>query len=267
MEGLQLPSKIEYQAGANERMGTFVLEPLFPGYGTTIGNALRRVLLSSLPGAAVTAVRVRNAPHEFTTLPQVQEDILQIILNLKALRLKVFSSEPVMLNLKIKGEREVKASDISPNSDVQIVNQALTIAPLTSRNAELEMDIWVSQGRGYVPTEVREKEKMDIGTIAIDALYAPIRQVTFQIEPARVGQMTNYDKLVFALETDGTLSPEVAVAQATAILLDHFTLIQSSLEGVRAATSEASSGAPEAVGNEGEGEAAPKKRRRKKPDG
>src|SRR3989338_7907303 len=121
MEGLQLPSKIEYQAGANERMGTFVLEPLFPGYGTTIGNALRRVLLSSLPGAAVTAVRVRNAPHEFTTLPQVQEDILQIILNLKALRLKVFSSEPVMLNLKIKGEREVKASDISPNSDVQIV--------------------------------------------------------------------------------------------------------------------------------------------------
>src|SRR3990167_9176433 len=141
MESILLPTKIEFQQGPDAYRGRAIIEPLYPGYGTTLGNSLRRVLLSSIPGAAVTAVKIQNAPHEFTTLPKVQEDVLQIILNLKQLRVKVFSDEPVRLRLAAKGECRVTAADIEKDSNVIIVNPDLLIATLTARNAELEMDI------------------------------------------------------------------------------------------------------------------------------
>lgn len=262
MEQISLPTKIDYQAGADAHTGTLIIEPLYPGYGTTLGNALRRVLLSSLPGAAVTAVKILNAPHEFTTLPKVQEDILQIILNLKQLRVKVFSSEPVKLHLSAKGEHQVTAGDIEKDSNVEIVNPNLHIATLTARNAELEMDIWVNQGRGYVPTEAREKEKMEIGTIAVDSFFSPIRQVTFKVEPARVGQMTNYDKLIMTISTDGTIRPAEAILAANTLLTSHLTLISDNLAGASEAEAAASS---EAETKTDEAAEAPKKKRGRKP--
>lgn len=231
MEQISLPTKIEYATGGDQFSGTLTIEPLYPGYGTTLGNALRRVLLSSLPGAAVTAVKIANASHEFTTLPKVQEDVLQIILNLKTLRVRVFSDEPVKLHLAVKGEKQVTAADIEPDSRVQIVNPDLVIATLTARNAELEMDILVSEGRGYVPTEAREKEKIEIGTIAVDAFYSPIRQVTFKVESARVGQMTNFDKLIMNIVTDGSINPAHAILSSCKILIDHFSFVSDKLTG------------------------------------
>ena len=230
MESILLPTKIEFQQGPDAYRGRAIIEPLYPGYGTTLGNALRRVLLSSLPGAAVTAVKIQNAPHEFTTLPKVQEDVLQIVLNLKQLRVQLLGDEnQVKLKLNVKGECQVVAGDIEPDSQVRIINPDLVIATLTSRNAELEMDIWIDSGRGYVPTEAREKEKMEIGAIAIDALYSPVRQVTFNVEPARVGQMTNYDKLVLDILTDGTITPAKAIAASGQLIIDHLALITEQL--------------------------------------
>jgi DNA-directed RNA polymerase subunit alpha len=259
MEHIPLPSKVEFIAGANDRAGSVVVEPLFPGYGTTLGNALRRVLLSSLSGAAVTAVKIANASHEFTTLPKVQEDILQIILNLKLLRLRVATDEPVTLTLKAKGERVVTAADITPDSRVEVVNPDLPIATLTSRTAELELTLTVSRGRGYVPTEAREKERFDIGTVAVDAFFSPVRQVSFHVAPARVGQMTNFDKLVLDLETDGTLTPVEAVNAALDILVEQFQAVSASLRG-QPATGDLVLGdaavAPAVAGGEGAGEEA-----------
>lgn len=230
MDQISLPSKIDYLSAADGRSGTLTIEPLYPGYGTTLGNALRRVLLSSLPGTAITAIKIHNAPHEFTTLPRVQEDILQIVLNLKQVRARIFSDEPIKLHLSAKGERVVTARDFEANSQVQIVNPELTIATLTAHNAELEIDVWLNQGRGYVPTEAREKEKMEIGTIAIDALYSPIRQVIFRVDPVRVGQMTNYDKLIMDISTDGTITAAAAVSHACKLVMEHFSLLTKYLD-------------------------------------
>ncbi|MDD5251887.1 MAG: DNA-directed RNA polymerase subunit alpha [Patescibacteria group bacterium] len=225
MEDILLPSKIEVIPGENERRGTLVVEPCYHGYGTTIGNALRRVLLSSLPGAAVTAVKIKGASHEFSALPGVKEDVLEIVLNLKQLRLRLYGDGPVRLFLRSKGEGEVTAADIEANSDVEIVNPELRLATLTEKKAELEMEIIVGVGRGYVTTEERGKEKSELGVIAIDALYSPVREVGYRVEPVRVGRITDYDKLVMEIETDGSMSPAEAVDQAVKVLLDHFSLI------------------------------------------
>ena len=206
-------------------------------------------------------MKIQNAPHEFTTLPKVQEDVLQIILNLKQLRVKIFSDEPVRMHLSVKGEKRVTAAHIEANSSVEIINPGLLLATLTARNAELEMDIWVSQGRGYVPTELREKEKMEIGTIAIDAFYSPIRQVSFKVEPARVGQMTNFDKLILNITTDGTMSAGESVLSASKILIDHFTLLSENMATVVAA--EANNKDAEVVQNIDDADKAKKKRTRK----
>ncbi len=225
MEELLLPSKIEMIPGKTERHATFVMEPCVHGYGTTIGNALRRVLLSSLPGAAVTAVKIKGVTHEFSSLAGVKEDTLEIILNLKALRLRLFTDEPVRLSLTANGENEVTAADIEKNSDVEIINPDLHIATLTDKNAELEMEIFVSKGRGYLPTEERGKEKAELGVIAIDSVFSPVREVGFRVENVRVGQITNFDKLVMDIETDGTITPAEALDMSAKILIDHFTLI------------------------------------------
>ncbi len=220
---IDLPDKVEF-SDLDSKEATLVVEPLFPGYGTTIGNALRRVLLSSLPGAAVTAVKIKGADHEFSQISGVKEDVVELILNLKKLRLKVHSEKPVTLTLKKKGKGKVTAKDIEAPSDAEISTPELEIANLTDDKAELEVEITAQAGRGYVPVEQRDKEKLDIGTIAVDAIYSPIRSVSFQVENIRVGQMTDYDKVTMKIRTDGTLTPKEAVDQAAAILVDHFGL-------------------------------------------
>lgn len=225
MEEILLPSKIDLIPGQDDFSATLVVEPCYYGYGTTLGNALRRVLLSSLPGAAVTAVKIDGASHEFSALNGVKEDVLEIILNLKELRLKVYSSEPVRLTLSAKGEKKVTGADIDPNSDVEIANPDLLIATLTDKKSEFNMEIIVEPGRGYVPVEERDNEKPELGTIAVDAVFSPVREVGYRVENARVGDVTNYDKLVMEIETDGTITPKEAVSQAVNILLNHFSLL------------------------------------------
>lgn len=225
MEQLLLPTQIEFIKDKDPYKATLIVSPCHPGYGTTLGNALRRVLLSSLPGAAVTAVKIEGADHEFSTIPNVKEDVVQIILNLKQLRLKVFSEETVRLGIEVSGVREVKAEDILPNADVEIVNKDSHIASLTHKDAKLKMEIFVRQGRGYIPIEEREDEKNEIGVIAIDSVFTPIRSVGYRVEDVRVGQKINYDKLTLVIETDGTIAPLDAVKDATQILLNHFNLL------------------------------------------
>ncbi|MBD3251209.1 DNA-directed RNA polymerase subunit alpha [Candidatus Uhrbacteria bacterium] len=226
MESLLLPSKIHYQAGDRPHEGILTVEPCSPGYGTTIGNALRRVLLGSLPGAAVTAVKIKGVDHEFSTIEHVKEDVVEIILNLKSFRLKLHTEEPVKLFLKAEGAKVVTAADFEPNADVEIVNSDHAICTLTDKSASFEMEVTVATGRGYRSTEERAKEKLELGNIAIDALYSPVLNVSYKVEATRVGEKTDYDKLVLRVETDGSLDPKEAVQQSVQILLDHFNLLQ-----------------------------------------
>lgn len=224
MEALPLPNQAKLiHDGGNKY--TVVLEPLYPGYGVTIGNTIRRVLLSSMPGAAVTSVKIKFADHEFSTIPHVKEDVIQIILNLKQLRVRVHSQEPVRLELKVKGEKTVTAADFKENDSVEIVNKDLHIATLDNKLAELDMEVVVQQGRGYVPVEARENEKLEIGMLGIDAIYTPIKSVYFDVTNVRVGQITNFDKLTLSMETDGTISGAEAINIASHILVDHFTML------------------------------------------
>jgi DNA-directed RNA polymerase subunit alpha len=224
MEQLPLPNqaRVEHTGGNSYEV---TLEPLYPGYGVTVGNAIRRVLLSSMPGAAVTAVKIKYVDHEFSTVPNVKEDVIQIILNLKQLRLKSFSREPVRLKLQKKGEGVVTAADIEGNDQVEITNPDLLICTLDNKNSDLDMELIVEQGRGYVPVEAREKEAHEAGMLSIDAIYSPVRSVFFDVTNVRVGNITNYDKLILRMETDGTISGAEAVDIASHILVDHFTMM------------------------------------------
>lgn len=228
MEKLFLPSSFQVEETGKPNEARIIIEPCYHGYGTTLGNSLRRVLLSSLAGAAVTAVKIKGVTHEFTTLENVQEDVVEIILNLKQLRLRIFSSEPVKLLLEAKGEGEVTAAQIQVTSDVEIINPDLHLAALTSKDAKLEMEIMVAQGRGYVPVEEKDRKKLELGMIAVDSIFTPVLNVGDKVEFVRVGGITNFEKLILTIETDGTITPVNALIQATEILLDHFNLI---LEG------------------------------------
>jgi len=221
---ITLPSKLEIKDAKNNR-AEIILEPCYPGYGVTLGNALRRVLLSSLEGAAIIAFKVNGVMHEFSSLPNVKEDLVEMILNLKRIRLKTYSEEVITLNLKVKGEKVVKAGDIEKNSDVEISNPDQVIATLTDKSAELEMELKVQKGRGYVTVEERSKEKVELGIIMIDALYTPVVNVGFEVEQVRVGGRTDYDKLVMRLETDGSLTPREALTKAAEILVSHFNIV------------------------------------------
>lgn len=226
MENILLPSRIQFGDGERPNEGTLTIEPCFHGYGTTLGNALRRVLLSSLPGAAVTAVKIKGVNHEFQAVKGVKEDALEIILNVKSIRLKSFSDEPVKLQISVSGVKTVTAGDIAPNADVEIINSELVIANVTDDNAVFEMELTVSRGRGYITSEERNAEgPREIGTIAIDALFSPVRNVGYRVENTRVGEITNYDKLIMTIETDGTLTPKEAVEESSKILIDHFSLL------------------------------------------
>src|SRR3989344_4063208 len=227
---IPLPSKV-YFAKDEAAKSVVVIEPLYPGYGVTVGNALRRVLLSSLPGAAVTAVKFKGVDHEFQSITNVTEDVVDIILNLKQLRLRVNSDEPVRLELNVKGQKEVRAGHIKADSRVEIVNPELLIATLDSKSGELSMELIVQKGLGYVPVEMRESEKLEIGMIAVDAIFTPMRTINFEVQNVRVGQITNFDKLTLTMETDGTITGREAMDVASQILVDHFALLKTSEVG------------------------------------
>lgn len=244
MEALSLPNQAKVEHLGNNKYAV-TLEPLHPGYGVTIGNTLRRVLLSSMPGAAVTAVKIRFVDHEFSTIPNVKEDVVQVILNLKQLRLKCFSAEPVKLTLKVKREGPVTAADIAHNDQVEIINKDLLLATLDGKSAELDMELTVEQGRGYVPVEAREGERHELGVLAVDAIFTPVRAVYFDVTNVRVGQWTNFEKLVMNIETDGTLSGNEAVDIAAHILVDHFSMLFGGPAAIPAAAVEEVVSAPE----------------------
>jgi len=222
-----------------EKKGNFArfeIEALYPGYGVTIGNSLRRVLLSSLPGAAVTQMKIKGIQHEFSTIPGVLEDTISIMLNLKQLRFKVFTDEPQRATLKVKGEKKVNGSDFEFPAQVELINKEAPIATLTAKSAELEIEIQIEKGIGYQAREMKRhpstatKEKLEMGVIPLDAIFTPVKKVAFKIENMRVGERTDFDKLYLEVETDSTITPEEALFQASEILVKHFSLFSETFK-------------------------------------
>ena len=216
----QAPSPRIDEVHAEGNLSRFEVTPLQEGYGVTLGNALRRVLLSSLEGAAVTSVQIHGVFHEFSTIENVKEDVTQIVLNVKKLRLRSFARHALTLKLVKRGAGPVTASDVAESADVEIVNPDLVLLTLDSDSGSIEMDLSVETGMGYRPAE--HTEEMPIGVIPVDAIFSPVRRVNYQVEKTRVGQMTNYDKLSFEIETDGTTTAQAALSQAADILVREF---------------------------------------------
>ncbi|MBR5947524.1 MAG: DNA-directed RNA polymerase subunit alpha [Clostridia bacterium] len=214
-----------------ENYGEFVVEPLERGFGTTLGNCLRRVLLSSMPGAAASSVRIEGVLHEFSTVSGVKEDVTEIILNLKELRVKMYTDEEVTVNVQASGEGEVTAADIIHDADVEIINPDLHIATL-SEGGILNMEITLKRGKGYVPADKNKKPGSPIGVIAIDSIFTPINKVNFKVEDTRVGNVTDFDKLTLEVWTCGAIRPEEAVSIAARIMYDHLSLFTNLTEGV-----------------------------------
>jgi len=225
MEHIHLPTSVEFVATDKEHVGQLVIAPCQQGFGTTVGNALRRVLLSSLPGAAIESVKISGAQHEFSAIEGVQEDMIEIILNLKQVAVKSFNEAPVTLTLSKKGKGPVTAGDFAKNAEVEIKNPELVLAHVTDDKTNFEMEVTVGHGRGYVPASEKNTEQYDLGTIAIDSLYTPIRDVGYDVSLTRVGDVTDFEKLKLTIETNGTIMPQDAVREATKILMDHFALI------------------------------------------
>lgn len=233
MQNIASPQKPEYTA-LGQNHGKFEILGCYPGYGTTLGNALRRVLISSLDGAAAKSVKIKGVSHEFSTVPGVMEDVVQIILNLKQVRFKLYGDEPVKVVLKSKGEGTVTAADIKASADLEIVNPDQVIATVTDKKTTLEIEIEIDRGIGYVPVEMREREEQnnrEIGAIAIDAIYTPIKRVNYEIENMRVGKRTDYDKVTLEIVTDGSITPAEAFAKGVNILVSQFSSL-SEVEGV-----------------------------------
>ncbi|HHY04444.1 MAG TPA: DNA-directed RNA polymerase subunit alpha [Thermoanaerobacterales bacterium] len=207
----------------DDTYGKIVLEPLERGYGTTLGNSLRRVLLSTLPGAAVTSIKIEGVQHEFSTIPGVVEDTTEIILNIKDLTFILHSDEPKLLRIEAQGEGEVKAKDIIADADVEIINPEQHIATLDT-DGKLFMEMNLEKGRGYVTADRNKKPGQPIGVIAIDSIFTPVRKVNFTVEDTRVGQRTDYDKLTLEIWTNGTIKPDDAVTMAAKILIEHFNM-------------------------------------------
>lgn len=200
----------------------FVIEELYPGYGVTVGNALRRVLYSSIPGAAITQVKIKGVSHEFSTLGGVLEDILEITLNFKQVYIKLHGDEAQTLSIKVKGEREVTAADIVAPSQVEVINKDAHIATLTSKDTSFEVELVAEAGLGYIPVEQRQNVGAEIGTIPLDAIFTPIRKVNFEIENMRVGDRTDYNRLFLEIVTNGAISPREAIVYAAKLLSQHF---------------------------------------------
>jgi len=221
---VSLPQKPKYTP-IDEKSGVFEIPGCYPGYGMTLGNALRRVLLASLEGAAITSVKINGVSHEFSTLDGVMEDAVQIILNLKKIRFKLHSDEPVKVSLKFKGEGKVTAKEIKCPSSVEVVNKDQIIATVTDKKTELELELEISKGLGYVPIDQQERPEKEIGVIAIDAVYTPIQRVNYEVENMRVGKRTDYNKITLEIVTDGSITPEEAFTKAVAILVEQFSVL------------------------------------------
>ncbi|HET92414.1 MAG TPA: DNA-directed RNA polymerase subunit alpha [Chloroflexi bacterium] len=219
---VQVLPKIETDA-ISQTYGRFIIGPLESGFGVTLGNALRRVLLSALPGAAVTSLRISDVAHEFTTIPGVREDVIQFILQVKQLRLKMDVEEPMRMSLQVRSEGTVTAGDIQAPSEIEILNPDLYLFTVDSTDVGIDLEFVVEQGRGYLPSDGRGR--MPIGELPVDAIFSPIRRVAFDVDRARVGQMTNYDRLKLEVWTDGRMGPLEALKEAARILVTHLRLI------------------------------------------
>ncbi|MDP4001530.1 MAG: DNA-directed RNA polymerase subunit alpha [bacterium] len=221
---IQTPEQIKVIAKDGNKT-TFEISPLMPGYGATIANPLRRVLLSSLEGVAVTSIKIKGVDHEFSSIPGVQEDAIELIMNIKKIKFRLHTDGPIKLTLEVKGDKEVTAGDIKTNTDVEVINPEQHIATLTDKKMDFVMELDIEKGIGYVPVEQRQKEKLAIGMIAIDAIFSPVRLVNFKIEDVRVGQRIDYNKVTMEVETDGSIEPEVAMKNASEILINHFNVV------------------------------------------
>ncbi len=225
MSTLQMPEKVELeQSTYTSTFGRFTLQPLEKGFGVTIGNSMRRVLLSSLPGTAVTAIRVEGIQHEFSTIKGVVEDVADFILNLKQIRIKPVNKKATKITMQIKGPGELSGADIQKfSTEVEILNPECRLATL-NKDADFELELRMGRGKGYVPAEENKAADQPLGTIAIDSIFTPIKNVRFTVEPTRVGGQTDFEKLILEIETDGSITPEEAVTHAAKILRDHLQL-------------------------------------------
>ena len=210
----------------DNRYGKFICEPLERGYGTTFGNSLRRMLLSSLEGAAITSIRIDGVLHEFSTIPGVRDDVTNIVLNLKELCLKMTGNEPRIIRIDVEGEKEVTAADIICDADIEILNPDLHIATV-NEDGKLKIEMTVERGRGYVPADKNKKPDDTIGVIPIDSIFSPVKRVNYTVQDTRVGNVTDYDRLILEVWTDGSLRPEEAVSKAAGILVMHLKLFQN----------------------------------------
>lgn len=225
MDYILLPSTIEFRETGDKNIGELVVTPCHQGYGTTLGNSLRRVLLSSIEGSAVEAVKIDGVQHEFSAIDGVLEDVIEVTLNLKQLAVISHSDEPVVLTLKKKGVGDVTAADFEKNADIEIINPELKIATITSDKKELTLEVIIGKGLGYVTAAEKESKHLDLGTIVMDSVYSPIKDVGYSVENTRVGDVTDYEKLIIRIETNGTISPREATERATKILMDHYSLV------------------------------------------
>ncbi len=245
LRDLVLPQSLECdQETLTDTYGRFYAEPFEKGYGHTIGNSLRRILLSSLEGCAVTATKIEKVVHEYSTMKGVREDVVTILLNLKQLRFKLHTPEPEILRLSIKGERVVRAKDIEANANVEILTPDLPIATLDT-NGELNMQLWVSRGRGYVPADKQVKENYPADTLMLDSLFSPVIKVHYDVENSRVGQVTDYDRLLLDVWTDGSVAPGDAIAFSAKILKDSLSIFITFEEEEVVQAPEATSAAPQ----------------------
>ncbi len=224
MQSITLPQKPKYISDDGKN-GKFQIEACYPGYGTTLGNALRRVLLSSMPGSAITSVKIKGVKHEFSTIPGVLEDVIQIILNLKQVRFKTFKDGPIEVTLSAKGEKTITAGMIKCSSDIEVVSKDAHIATITNAKGELEIEMEVENGIGYVPIEQQIREKKEVGVIALDAIFTPIRRVNYVVENMRVGKRTDFERIKLEIVTDGSVSPKEAFDKAVEILINQFSVL------------------------------------------
>lgn len=205
--------------------GVYEIDGLYPGYGHTLGNSLRRIILSSLPGAAITKVKIKGVEHEFSAIPGVKEDVITVLLNLKRLRVKMITDEAQTLTLRVKGIKHVTAKDIEVPGQVEVLNPDLVIAELTDKSSDLDIEMTIEKGLGYVPKEILQKDRVDIGMISLDATFTPIRRVNYEVDNMRVGDRTDFNKLRISIETDGTLTPKQALEDSVSIMIQQLKAI------------------------------------------
>jgi len=233
-KGFQLPDKIRFdEETLTDTYGKLIAEPFERGYGPTLGNSLRRVLISSLEGAAVTAVKIRGALHEFSHITGVKQDVMDIILNIKKLRFKMYTDSKKIATIKVSGPKEVKGGDLHVDSGIEVLNPEQVIATL-DKGASFDAEMYIRKGKGYVSSELNKEEDLPVDMLAIDSVFSPVKKVNFSVEKARVGRATDYDRLVMEIWTDGSIGPQHAVSQAASIIIDYMDLFISEEEGAGA---------------------------------